>query len=410
MTKHMNLPAIPRGPLYARADAADANAILAELQKTFAAFKDQHSEQIKGVEKRFDDVLSRNALDKVNAEVSRLQTAIDDLNTRAAAGGMGGGGDRVKDPEYTKAFGAYMKKGDVQASLNKGTAAEGGYTTPVEWDRTITDKLKSVSPMRDLCSVIQIGTTGFSKLINLRGTASGWVGETAARTETVGPTFGTLTVKLGEIYANPSATQQLLDDSLIDIESWLAGEVETEIAYQENLAFVSGTGANDRPNGILTYVTGGANAAANPLGAIGVVNSGAAAALTSDGIQNLIYALPSEFRQNARFAMNLASIGKVRLLKDGQGNYLWQPSYQAGEPASVAGYPLTEVAAMPDIAANAKPLLFGDFKRTYLIVDGIGIRVLRDPFTNKPYVMFYTTKRVGGAAVNTEAMKAQNIA
>lgn len=409
--KHAKLPALPRGPLYARADAADANAILAELQKSFASFKDAHAEQIRGVEKKFDDVVSREKLDKVNADVSRLQGAIDELNIKAAAGGLGGGGqDRVTDPEYTKAFGAYMKKGDVQASLNKGTAAEGGYTTPIEWDRTITDKLKIVSPMRELCTVMQISGQGFSKLFNLRGTGSGWVGETAARTETPGPTFGTLNFKVGEIYANPSITQQLLDDSLIDIENWLAGEVETEFAYQENLAFVSGTGANDRPNGILTYVTGGANAATHPFGAIATVNSGAAAAVTADGIENLIYALPSEFRASARFAMNLASIGKVRLLKDGQGNYLWQPSYQAGEPASLAGHPLTEVAAMPDIAAGAKPILFGDFKRAYLIVDSIGVRVLRDPFTNKPYVMFYTTKRVGGGAVNTEAMKAQNIA
>lgn len=408
--KHVTIPQLV-GAAYVRADASDVNAILKGLLKTVEDFKETHAEQIKGVNAKFDDVVTREKLDKVNSHITTLQTAIDELNAKAAAVGMGNNtADRVVDKEYTTAFAQHFRRGDVQASLNKGTNPEGGYTAPVEWDRTVTDKLILVSPMRQVCNSIEISTAGFSKLFNLRGTASGWVGETAARPETATPTFGSMTYLPGEMYANPAATQPMLDDGLIDLETWLAGEVETEFSYQENLAFVSGSGANNRPNGILTYVTGGANAAAHPFGDIKTVASGNAAALTADGIVSLVHALPDIFTANARFIMNRNTLEKVRLLKDGQGNFLWQPSYAAGQPQTILGYAVTEVPAMPNVAAGAKPMLFGDFKRGYLIVDRQGIRVLRDPFSNKPYVMFYTTKRVGGGLLNPEVLKALNIA
>ena len=390
---------------------AEANEILGSLQKAFAEFKDTHAEQIKGVQAKFDDVVTREKLDKVNAQVGDLQAALDKMAAAQAAAAVGGNaGSRVADAEYTKAFAMHLKRGDVQASLNKGADAEGGFVAPREWDRTITDELIEISQFRSIAAVQTISGNGFKKLFNLRGTASGWVGESAARPETATPTFGSMDFPTGEIYANPAATQQMLDDGEVNLEAWLAGEVATEFAYQEGLAFISGTGANGRPHGILTYVTGGANAAANPLGAITTVNSGAAAALTADGIVNLTYALPSAFAGNARFVMNRDTHGKVRLLKDGQNNYLWQPSYQAGAPATLLGYGITEIPAMPNVAAASKSILFGDFARTYLIIDRVGTRILRDPFTNKPFVMFYTTKRVGGGVVNPEAMKALNTA
>ena len=390
---------------------ADPKQILEALQKEWGAFQDAHAEQIKGVNAKFDDVVSRDKVEKVNARVGELQAALDEVNAKmAAARTNGGGAQRVVDPEYTQAFAMHVRKGDVQASLNKGTAAEGGYVAPTEWDRTITDKLIEISPMRQICATQTISTGSFSKLFNLRGTASGWVGETAARPKTDNATFGSLDYKVGEIYANPAATQQLLDDALVNLEAWLAGEVQTEFAFQENLAFVSGSGANNRPNGILTYITGGANAAAHPFGAILATNSGAAAALTGDGLINLVHALPSAFTANARFIMNRLTMAAVRKLKDGDNTYLWQPSYQAGTPATLLGYPMVEVPAMPGVEAGAKPILFGDFTQAYLIVDSIGTRVLRDPYTNKPFVQFYTTKRVGGGLLNPEAVKAMNVA
>ena len=399
-----------RGIMFARAEGNPA-AIFAELQKAFADFKETHAEQLKGVEKRFDDVVSREKLDKVNAHLGDVQAALDKLFAQQAAAEIGGVGSRKPaDAEYTKAFMAHMKRGEVQASLNKGADAEGGFVAPREWDRTITDKLVIVSEMRGLASTMVVGNAGFSKLYNLRGTVSGWVGETAARPETATPTFGSMAVTTGEMYANPFITQQMLDDAEVDLETWMAGEVETEFAFQEGQAFVAGSGANGRPIGVLNYVTGGANAATNPLGAITTVNSGAADSVTADGIVNLVYALPSAFSANARFAMNRTVQGVVRLLKDSTGQYLWQPSYAAGQPATLAGYAVSELSALPNLAAGSKSILFGDFARTYRIVDRMGTRILRDPFSNKPYIGFYTTKRVGGFVDNPEAMKALNTA
>lgn len=407
MTKHFKAPA--RGILFARADASPA-AIFAELQKAFADFKDSHTEQLKGVNAKFDDVVTRDKLEKVNAQVGDLQSALDAANVKMAALTMGAGsGEEVKDAVHSKAFLAHMRSGDVQASLKKSPDSDGGYLAPVEWDRSITDKLVNVSPMRQISTAVSIEGAGFSKLFNLRGTASGWVTEAAARTETSSPSFGALNFTPMELYANVAATQGMLDDAEIDLETWLAGEVETEFSVKEGAAFVAGNAAN-QPRGFLTYVTGGANAALHPFGAIGLVNSGAATAVTADGIINLIYELNSQFEANARFTMNKKTLGAVRKLKDGQGNFLWQPSYVAGQPSTLAGYPVTEMADMPDLAASSKSIAFGDFKKGYLIVDRMGVRVLRDPYSNKPFVMFYVSKRVGGGVLNSEAIKVMNTA
>ncbi|MBP7619368.1 MAG: phage major capsid protein [Gemmatimonadales bacterium] len=388
----------------ARADATP-NAILAELQVAVKAMRDELAADIQALKKGQEDVVRSEKIERINADVGRMQAEVDRLNVLLAASSVGAGGAKpLRDAEYSQAFAAHFRRGDVQASLNKGVASEGGHLAPVEWDRTIIDKLRLISPMRQVCGQISISGAGFSKLFNQAGTTSGWVGETAARPTTNTPTFGTLTYTPMELYANPNATQQMLDDAEIDLESWLAGEVETEFARAENLAFVSGAAAT-QPKGIMTYVTGGANAAEHPYGAILLTNSGLAAAIAADPIIDLIYALPQAFQGNARFGMNRNTLAVVRKLKDGDGNYLWQPSYQAGQPSQLAGYPVTEIPDMPNIAANAVPILFGDFQRTYLIVDRIGTRVLRDPFTNKPYVQFYTTKRVGGGLLNPETMR-----
>jgi len=403
---------VPRGLVAVRAEGEQPNvkALVEALNKAFSDFKAEHNQQLEEIRKGNADALQALKVDTINAEISRLQKAVDDANMQIASAQIGGsGGDQLKDREYSAAFRAHFKGGDVQASLNKGADSEGGYLAPVEWDRTITNKLVLISPMRQLANVQRVSGAGLTKLFNLGGTASGWVGETAARPATATNTFASLGFGWGEIYANPAATQQLLDDSEIDLEAWLAGEVDTEFAKQEGSGFFSGDGTN-KPFGILTYVTGGANAAKHPFGAITAVNSGAAAAITSDGILDLIYDLPSAFTGGARFAMNRKTQGAIRKLKDGQDNYLWQPSYIAGQPATLAGFPITEVPDMPDVAANAIAALFGDFRQTYTVYDRVGVRVLRDPYTNKPFVQFYTTKRVGGGVHNPQPMRALKIA
>jgi len=403
---------IPRGIMAVRAEApsTEVKALIEGIQTAFAQFKAEHTKQLEEIKAGKSGGDQEAKLEKINAHIDRLQKETEDAHTKIAAAQMGaGGGQALRDKEYTDAFNAHMRKGDAQAALNKGTAEEGGYVTPVEWDRTITDKLREESPMRELAQVQVTSKAGWSKLFNMGGTGSGWVGETDQRPETATPVLAALGFGHGEIYANPAATQQLLDDSEINIESWLASEVQAEFAEQEGQAFISGDGVK-KPAGILTYVTGGANAAKHPFGAIKVTNSGAAADITSDSVLDLIYGLPKKYRQNARFLTNNLTIAKLRKLKDGQGNYLWQPSAQAGQPATFHGYGLAEDENMPDVAANALPIMFGDFKRGYLIIDRMGVRVLRDPYTKKPYVLFYTTKRVGGGVQNPECLRALKVA
>lgn len=407
----MHNPRKARGIVAVRADASgDPKALLTEMQKSFEAFKQEHQEEIEAVKKGQEDVVKSEKVERINAHISEIQAAVDQANAKLAAMSVGGGGAAgVKDQEYSDAFRAHFRKGEVQAALNKGEDNEGGYLAPVEWDRTIQDKLIEVSPMRQIAAVQSISTAGFKKLYNLRGTASGWVGETANRPETNTAEFGSLTFTPGEIYANPAATQQMLDDAEVNLEAWLAGEVETEFAYQEGLAFIAGDGAN-KPYGFLTFVTGGAQANTHPLGAIEVQPAAAQAALDTDELIDMVYLMPSAFTGDARWVMNRSTQGMVRKLVDGDGNYIWQPSFVAGQPATILGYPVTEMPGMPDVGADALPIAFGDFRRGYLIVERTGVRLLRDPFTNKPYVMFYTTKRVGGGVNNPEAIKVMEMA
>ncbi len=390
-----------------RADANDPKAMISALQSAFEDFKKAHDDKLNSKA----DVVVNEKVERIDAAVGNFQKAIDDLNAKMAAANLGGAviGDLQADPEYVNAFKAHMRKGDVQAAMTKGTDADGGYLAPVEWDRTITNKLKEISPIRASARVISITGAGFKKLFNDRAIGSGWVGETASRPATSTPQIGTLDFVPGEIYANPAISQQLLDDAAINLEQWLADEVDAEFARQEGIAFISGDGAN-KPFGILTYVTGAANAAKHPWGAIPVVNSGAAAAFTSDGFIDLFYSLPAAYRSNAKLYANRLSQSSMRKLKDGQNNYLWQPSYAAGQPATLAGETIVEVPDMPGVAANNIAALYGDMDATYLVVDRVGIRVLRDPFTNKPFVHFYTTKRVGGGVHNPEPMRALKVA
>lgn len=385
-----------------RADATDPKALVGQLNAAFEEFKKTNDE---AVGKKADDALVQSKLNEINGELDKLTKALDAANEQIAAAAISTPGDmKPTDPEYLNAFKAHMRRGTVEAAMSVGTAQDGGYMAPVEWDRTVTNKLKQLSPIRANAQVISISTTGFSRVYNDGVIGSGWVGETAPRPETATPGLTTLNFTPGEIYANPAITQQALDDVAIDLEQWLADEIDGEFAIQENVAFLSGNGTN-KPYGILTYVTGAANAAKHPFGAITGTTVAGAAAVTTDEIIDLVYSLPSERNQNAKFYLNRTSLGKLRKLKDGQGNYIWQPTYVAGEPSTLAGYPVVEVPGMPNMTTGLVSILFGDMAATYLVVDRVGIRVLRDPYTNKPFVHFYTTKRVGGGVQNPEYMR-----
>lgn len=417
-------PRRTRGLVGVRADASDANKILADLQKTFDAFKQENDARLKGIDKRFDDVVQAEKVDRINADMTKLQAALDEINAAVAAAKLGGGsGDGLNADQraHASAFDKFFRKGvdnnlrelEVKAAVSTSSDPDGGYTVTKQIESTIDRVLSTVSAMRRLARVVSISTSVYKKVINQGGTTTGWVGEKDARTETNTSQLSALEFPAMELYANPGATQGLLDDGAVDIGAWLAGEVEIVFAEQEGAAFISGDGLA-KPRGILGYTA--IADASYTWGKLGYIAGGVAAALTDgsnngvDALISLAYALKQGYRTNATWLMNRKTASVVRKMKDTYGQYLWQPSAQAGQPATLLGYPLADDDNMSDVGANAYPIAFGDFQRGYLIVDRQGIRVLRDPYTNKPYVMFYTTKRVGGGVQNFEAIKLLKVA
>lgn len=415
-----------RGILSVRAEGPDIKAALDNINRGFEEFKAEHKKELEDVRK---DVVQSEKVDRINADIGKMNAAIDELNIKMALGnvpGKEGEEDTAEMKEYKADFNEWVRTGEgegkvrsankagVMASMSVGSNPDGGFTAPVEWDRQITDKLALVSPMRRFASVQNVRGQGFKHLYNMHGAGSGWVGETAARPETASPKFAEYAFKFGEIYANPGITQTLLEDSEIDIAAYLAGEVDLEFAQQEGTAFLNGDGVN-KPKGILrfdaTTETALPAAERHPLGPVLEVNTGAAAALTADGLIDLVYGIPSErITPGSALYLNRKTHAVVRKMKDGQDNYLWQPPFQAGQPAQVLGHAVNELTGMPDVAAGTIPVIFGDMAQGYRIFDRVGVQVLRDPYTNKPYVMFYTRKRVGGGLWNPEFIRYHRVA
>lgn len=415
-----------RGMGVVRADATDPKALLGEINKAFEAFKAEHTKEIADVKAGMADVVQTEKVDRINADITKMNSEFDKLNEQIAALKLGGAGSDA-DPakaEHATAFNAWFRKGDraidadmrdleVKAALTTDKDDDGGYLVPEEMASEIDRVVGTVSAMRSLASTMTVGTDTYKKLVNQGGTGSGWVGEREARGETDTPNLRELIFNAQELYANPATTQRALDDARLDIATWLANEVSTEFAEQEGLAFISGNGVN-KPRGILGYDTV-ANASYT-WGKVGFVKSGVAAALTdgsndgSDAMIDLYYALKQQYRNGATWLMSDATMGKARKFKDGDGNYLWSPATSAGEVPSFLGKPVATDDNMDAVGANAFPIAFSNFNRSYLVIDRFGTRVLRDPFTNKPYVHFYTTKRVGGGIQNFEAIKLMKVA
>jgi HK97 family phage major capsid protein len=375
-------------------------------------FKKTNDQRLADLEKSRGTADYEAKLSAINADITKLSEQMKEIATKQARPGNPGAGD-VTDAGYTKGFGAFVRKGDITGiegkAINVGTDSDGGYAVPEELDRSILMLLRKATPMRAVAGQITVGTPDYKKLVSLGGAGSGWVGETDARAETNTPTLAQISPFMGEIYAEPRATQQSLDDVFFNVEQWLSDEVAMEFAEKENAAFVSGDGTK-KPKGILAYPNAATADGVRAFGTLQFVNSGAAAAITPDGLVDLIYSLRRGHRLNASCMFNGMTHAAIRKLKDSDGNYLWAPGLQAGEPDRLLGYGIVENDDMPDVAANALPIAFGDFRRGYLIVDRIGTRILRDPYTAKPFVKFYTTKRVGGMLQDSEAIKLQKIA
>ncbi len=282
---------------------------------------------------------------------------------------------------------------------------------PPEVETQIGERLTAISPIRGIAGQRTISGSVYKKPFMTAGPAVGWVGETDVRTQTGAPTLDELSFPAMELYAMPAATATLLEDSAVNIDQWIAQEVEQVFAAQEGTAFVTGDGSN-KPKGFLSYTT--VDNDSWTWGDIGYVPSGAAGAFPasnpSDVLVDLIYAVNAGYRQNAVFVMNRQTQSAIRKFKDTAGNYLWQPPAVAGGRASLMTFTVIESEDMPDIAANSLSIAFGDFNRGYLVVDRAGVSVLRDPYSSKPYVLFYTTKRVGGGVQDFDAIKLMKFA
>jgi len=309
----------------------------------------------------------------------------------------------------------YLRRGSELElkSFDATTGADGGFAVPREIDAQIDATLKAISPIRSIANVVQVGSAGYRKLVTTGGTPSGWVSEVAARPETDTPDFREIAPPMGELYANPAASQAMLDDAAFDVEAWLAGEIATEFARAEGSAFILGDGVN-KPRGFLTGTPTTQNDAVRPFGALQYLPSGLAggfpASNPADRLIDLVQLLRAPYRQGAAWVMNSATLARIRKFKTSDGAFLWQPALANGEPALLLGYPVIEAEDMPDIAADSFAIAFGNFRLGYLIAERRETTILRDPFSHKPFVHFYAVKRVGGAVTNSEAIKLMRFA
>lgn len=361
------------------------------------------------------DLVAR--VDAAEADIDGLRGDMDEVKGRLDRMGRGSRAplEGGRGSAEVKGFvDGYLRQGrETEVKAVQGTVpADGGYAVPREIDAAIARLLTNVSPIRQIAQVVQVGTSGYRKLVTLGGTASGWASETAARPETGTPTFAEIAPPSGDLYANPAASQAMLDDAAFDLEAWLASEIATEFGRAEGAAFVNGNGTN-RPKGFLTAPTSAQDDAARAFGTLQFVATGHATAL-GDTIEltliDLVHSLKAGHRQGASWVMNSATLAEVRKLKTDDGAFLWQAGLAAGQPDRLLGYPVVEAEDMPDIAGNAFPIAFGNFKAGYLIAERSATSILRDPFTNKPFVHFYATKRIGGQVLDSEAIKLLKIA
>ncbi len=352
----------------------------------------------------FEAGAERGDVAELRAEVGRLQGLVTarageravDRPVLAGAKGEAGGGR-----------GAWLRGTETKAATI-ASGPKGGVAVPQEIDAVIDRVLRETSPIRSIARVVDIGSAAYSRLITTSGVVSGWVAETAARPETETPDFAEIAPPMGELYANPAASQSMLDDAMFDVEAWLGEEIGREFARAEGVAFISGDGIN-KPRGFLAGPVSAAGDATRAFGTLQFLATGAAGGFAAsnpqDRLVDLVHSLGTSYRQGATWVMNSATLARIRKMKTSDGAFIWQPALAADMPATLLGYPVVEADAMPDVAADSLSIAFGNFVAGYLIAQRRETVVLRDPFSNKPYVHFYATKRVGGSIVDSRAIK-----
>lgn len=434
MTYHNHRAQSYRGvsAIGARNETPEVAAMLEKFNKTFTDFKAENDTRFKQLEKGVNDGMQAEKVEKINASLSDIQAEIARIMEKQAANdlsGKGGGADLQAKAEafskmvghdvsaedlgnYTAGLDTYMRYGaensrmrEVRNLMEVGSDPAGGYTVTPDMNGRIIKKIFDTSPARKLFAAVTIGTDAIEGLIDRDDLDTGWVGEKQARPETGTPELGKWRIDVNEQYAQPKVTQKLLDDSGFDIENWLSNKVADKFVRGENTAFFAGDG-NLKPRGLLTYNTSATDDKSRAWQVFQYIASGGTSAITNtDSLINLVMSLGAEYRANAGWTMNRKSLGYIRTLKDGDGNYLWQPDFTKLLGGTLLGYGITEAEDMPDMAANALSIGFGDFKAAYQIVDRSGIRVIRDNVTEKGFIKLYTAKRVGGDVLDFDAVK-----
>lgn len=394
----------------------DTQTLQRELQDTIATLQARATEF---GEWRKADGMARETFTKLNARIDELTDQLKE--TQAATLRTAANQPVTKDSEPAReVLVKYLRRGEQrltaherdilenhQKALSVDSDPDGGYLVTPQQSARIIEVVYETSPMRQVATVETISTDALEGLFDGDEAAAAWVSERGSRAETATPQLGQWRIPTHELYANPRATQKLLDDSAVDIEAWLARKVADKFARTENLAFVNGNGIG-QPRGFTTYADG------TTRGTIERIPSLDAATISAEGIINMVYSLKSAYRQGAVWVMNRATVGVIRTIRDesggaNTGQFMWQPGFGT-QPATLAGFPIVEFEDMADIAGGAVVAGFGNFRQGYTIVDRLGIRVLRDPYSAKPHVEFYTTKRVGGDVLNFEAFKLMDIA
>jgi HK97 family phage major capsid protein len=347
-----------------------------------------------------------HALDHYKSRLDQIETAID----RPAFEGAEHKALAPEQGQYRKAFCNYLRKGmdaglEAWASkaLSVGSDPDGGYLVTPTMSQKIVSAIFETSPLRQVASIETISTDALELLDDHDQAAAGWTAETSSVSDTNTPQVAKRNIPVHELYAQPKATQKLVDDAAIDIEAWIAAKVADIFSRKENTAFISGNGVG-QPRGILTYTAG------TDWGQIVQIDSGTDGAVTADGLIKVFYALKDAYMKRATFLMNRSVVQAARLLKDTTNQYLWQPGLAAGTPDTMMGVPVVMASDMPVAATDSLSVAVGDFESAYQIVDRSGISILRDPFTDKPFVKFYTTKRVGGDVINFDAIKLLKLA
>lgn len=393
-------------------EATDA---LHSLGNAWEQFKQVNDQRLRDIERKGNaDPLYDEHLRKINHALDQHKHRLEQIETAHARPDYdvpGGMPASFEAGEYRKAFRNYLRKGmdagleQIQLkALSVGTDADGGYLVTPQMATTIAKVIAESSPMRALASIETISSDSLDLIEDTGEMAASWVTETGDRNDTTTAQIGKNSIDTHEMYAQPKATQKLIDDASIDIEGWVAQKVAEKFARLEATSFISGDGSG-KPKGILTYAAG------TSFGQVEQVLSGDDGEVTADSLVKLYYALKDEYAKRATFLMHRTTVQSVRLLKESTTDqYLWQPGLAAGTPDTLLGVPVALAADMPVPAEDSLSIALGDFKAGYLIVDRVGIRTLRDPFTSKPFVKFYTTKRVGGEVINSEAIKLLKLA